>query len=209
MNILEFRDAFKNYPLISKREIEKHFPGYTADALTRWQKKGYVIKIRNGFYRLSDNKFDRESVLYWVANRLYNPSYVSLQSAFSYYNFIPEGVFQVTSVSAKANRKFSTPEGRFVYKNLKPELIFGYNLVRTEDLVYKLATPEKAVLDFLHLYPQYKTESDMAGLRWNVLETEEKFNYSRAEKYLKVFNSKALSRRYRIFKNYTKNYAII
>ena len=143
--------------------------------------------------------------MFFIANRLYFPSYVSLQSALSLYGFIPEGVFSITSISTRINRKFETPIGDFIYKNLREDLYFGFTLHKTGQFYYRLATPEKAVLDFLYLYPQYKDAADMEGLRWNIFEIDEKFDFKLAEQYLKIYDSAALSRRYAIFVDFVKN----
>lgn len=65
------------------------------NALTRWQKKGYLKKIRSGFYRLTNRPIKGEADLFFIANRIYTPSYISLQPALRWYNFIPEGVFTI------------------------------------------------------------------------------------------------------------------
>jgi len=45
----------------------------------------------------------------------------------------------------------------------------------------------------------------MEGLRWNIFEIDEKFDFKLAEQYLKIYDSAALSRRYAIFVDFVKN----
>jgi len=40
MSIIEFKEKFVDWLIIPKVEIEKEFPNYSANSLTRWQKKG-------------------------------------------------------------------------------------------------------------------------------------------------------------------------
>lgn len=205
MNFLSFQSVFQSYPVIPTYEIAKRFPGYSSDVLTRWQKNGYLRKLRNGYYRLETAAVEDESSLYRIANTLYSPSYVSLQSALHHYNFIPEGVFQISSVSTRTNRKFSTGLGTYVYRNLQPRLYFGFSFERFGDQVYKMASPEKAVLDFLYLHPQYNSAEDMEELRWNTLEIRELFDKVRADDYAQYIDSQALRRRYELFCTHLEN----
>ncbi|MEA1970112.1 MAG: hypothetical protein U9N37_00640, partial [Thermodesulfobacteriota bacterium] len=72
--------------------------------LTRWVKKGYLLKLKNGIYAFNKDyeKIKGEE----VASALYQPSYLSLESALSSYGFIPEMVYTYVSVTAKINRTF-------------------------------------------------------------------------------------------------------
>src|SRR3989338_6477780 len=58
---------------------------------------GLFVKLRNNFYMLKDSNPSH----YFIANKLYQPSYISLESALSYYGIIPETVYCITSVTAK------------------------------------------------------------------------------------------------------------
>lgn len=84
-----------------------------------------------------------------LANHIYGPSYVSLDSALSFHGFIPERVFLHSSVTPKKSRDFHTLQGNFSYTNLSlPYFAFGY--ISTElasKQVVLVATPEKALFD--------------------------------------------------------------
>ena len=147
MTFLEFQTTFKDLPVISAIEIEKVFPGFDRNALTRWQKKGYLQKIRRGYYRLTGQPISGDADLFFIANRIYSPSYVSLESAWRWYDFIPEGVFTITSVSTLKTAAFATPLGHFSYRRLKPDLFWGYRLEEYGSFRFKIADPAKAILD--------------------------------------------------------------
>lgn len=202
MTFVEFQNTFAFLPVISIVEIEKHFPGFDPNALTRWQKKGYVEKLRNGFYRLTQFPISGEADLYFIANRIYPPSYVSLHSALRWYDFIPEGVFTITSISTKKTQIFKTPEGVFSYKNIRKNLFFGYHLERVGRYRFKIACPEKTLLDLLYLSPHLKSEDDFFELRLNTVEMMEKINWKAFNHYLSLFRSKALNKRVSILKKY-------
>jgi len=195
MNFIEFQDRFSGLPVISIREIEMAFPGFDRNALTRWQKKGYLKKIRSGYYRLVNRPVKGDLDLFFIANRIYAPSYVSLHSAFRWYDFIPEGVFTITSVTSRKTEYQSTYLGDFHYHHLKPNLFFGYRLEGYQDFQVKIADPAKAVLDFLYLHSHLDSPAHFAGLRFNIREIQEKVDFASLKVYLQLFDSQALKNR--------------
>ena len=87
MHYLEFQKKFAPYLIFRSQDIEKLAPSFDKKALIRWQKKGYIQKIRNTYYYFNEGDRD-EWFLYLGGNRIYTPSYISLESALSYYNLI-------------------------------------------------------------------------------------------------------------------------
>lgn len=79
--------------------------------LVEWQKKVLIERIANGFYKFSNVNFD-EFTLFKLANKLYEPSYISLESALRFYNSIPETVYSISSVTSRKTTSFKTS---FVY----------------------------------------------------------------------------------------------
>ena len=67
-----------------------------------------------------------------LANRIYEPSCISRESALAYYLVIPEPVLGVTSVSSRKTRQFDSEWGRFSYRSIKPTLMYGYRVVVQE-----------------------------------------------------------------------------
>lgn len=65
-----------------------------------------------------------------ISNCLYRPSYISLESALSHYNFIPEGVYTIQNISTRKTILYETPIGSFQYRNIKPGVFFGYHVIR-------------------------------------------------------------------------------
>lgn len=175
--------------------MEKAFPGFDRNALTRWQRAGYLEKIRNGYYRFTARPVADEAELFFIANRIYQPSYVSLQSALSWHRFIPEGVFTVTSVTSLKTQSFNTTTGNFSYKSMRNDLFFGYQLEVFRDFRIKIADPAKAILDLLYLFPVLNDESHFHELRLNVSEIDEKLNRSDFENYLTIFDNRSLTSR--------------
>lgn len=207
MNFRMFHDQFAEMPLISVIEIEKAFPKFDRNALTRWQEAQYIQKIRNSLYRFSGKAISSDAESFFVANKIYKPSYVSLYSALSWYGFIPEGVFTVTSITTSKTNRFDTPVGHFSYQSVKPELFFGYRLEPFGKYVFKMAEPEKAFLDLLYLNPKMNNEDHFYEMRLNFWEINEKFKVEIFKKYLSLFQSTSLEKRANVFIKFIQNYA--
>ncbi len=204
MNFQSFRTTFRDYPVFSKKEIEKLFPTFDAKNLVNWQRKNYIQKVRNEWYRLNENRLDTP-LLYFISNQIYNPSYISLESALAHYGFVPEGVFRYTGITTLKTQNFDTPIGFFTYQNIKSNLFFGYNLLIYNGFYYKIADPQKCFLDFLYLRPDIQTEEHFYELRLNISEIKAQLDFALFDKYLFAFDSKALSKRATIFINYLEN----
>ncbi|MFN0188273.1 MAG: hypothetical protein ACKVQV_06190 [Bacteroidia bacterium] len=189
-----FRKTLEEFPVITLAYIRMSFPEFDTKNLINWQKKGYIKKLRNGCYIFSDRKINEHS-LFQIANKLYEPSYISLESALSFYGFIPEGVYSIQSVSTRKTNVFTTPVGTFNYFTLKNSFYFGYRLVNeNSEFPFRIATPEKTVLDFLYLRPDINDIAAIEALRWN---RDELANIDTVtlEEYLKFFKSPTLQKK--------------
>ena len=191
---IQFRNHFANLPILSLIEIEKAFPKLDKRRLNEWSKKGYLENVKRGFYRFTDLP-KQEGVLFFSANKIYSPSYISLESALSFHKIIPEAVFSVTSVSTLNTTNLKTSLGSFNYNHVKENLFFGYVLNEINGLTVSMASLEKALLDYLYLHSEIKSVSDVQGLRWNI-EGLRKMNIQKMDDYLLLFNNKSLSQRY-------------
>lgn len=198
MKFIQFKDALKDFTVFSLNDIKLIDPHFHRRRLIEWQEKGYIKKVANGRYIFSDLTID-ENALFEIANRLYSPSYVSLESALSYYQIIPEAVYGITSVSTRRTYSYSTQLGKFQYRTIKPSIFFGYQIVTFNSKAFKIADMEKAVLDFFYLHPNLKSESDIISLRFNVEAFRQKSNRKKLQNYLRKFAKNALSERISIF----------
>lgn len=126
--------------------IFKVAPKTASSFIFRNLKSGFFIKLRNNFYAFKDAL----PAHFFVANKLYQPSYISLETALSRYGIIPETVYTTTSITTKATREFITPLGAFSYQRVKPEAYRGYCPMCLEGTTILLAEPEKALADYLH-----------------------------------------------------------
>jgi hypothetical protein len=88
---------------------------------------------------------------------------------------------------------------------MKPALFFGYELVENQGRRYKIASPEKAVLDHFYVNPHLNSSSDFAGLRIDVNSFRERIDEEKINYFLEKFSQKRLSKRIHSFLEYMKN----
>jgi predicted transcriptional regulator of viral defense system len=194
MRYQELKEHFKDFVFFSLKDIKKIEPTFHRRRLSEWKEKGYIKNIINAFYVFADQEAD-ENILFFTANRVYSPSYISLETAMGYYGFIPESVFAVTSVSTRKTRTFSSLYGKMIYKHIHPRYFFGYRLVEFGGVRFKIASPEKAVLDFLYLNSQIKSKEDMDELRLNLEEMQKKVDPEKFKEFLQKFGKQSLRER--------------
>lgn len=155
MKYTEFKNTVNQFPLFSSSQLET-FGTKSGTTLrpqfSRWQKRGLIISLRKSLYVLNEHDRRINPSRLFLANQIYTPSYVSLEYALAYYDLIPERVIDVTSVTTKKTQMFSNHYGTFRYQHLKPECFFGFISVNDENnLPILIATPEKAIVDFIYL----------------------------------------------------------
>jgi hypothetical protein len=139
--------------------------------LSRWTRAGRVIQLRRGVYALAPPFRKVKPHPFALANLMVRGSYVSCQSALAHYGLIPEYVPVVTSVAIARPGRWDTPLGRFEFRHIKPALHFGYRLVDLgQGQAAFIASPEKAVLDLVHLTAKGDAPDYLAELRLQFLD---------------------------------------
>lgn len=119
------------------------------DKITRLLREGVLVRVKKGLYVFGDryrrSPYSREL----LANLVYGPSYVSLDYALAYHGLIPESVEALTSVTPNRSRRFATPVGLFIYRQI-PSSAYEAGMVREEadhEQAFLIALPEKALAD--------------------------------------------------------------
>lgn len=129
-------------------------PAIVQKQLVNWVRQGSISQLRRGLYCLAPPYQKTKPHPFLVANRLVRGSYVSLHSALAHYGLIPEYVAVVTSVGGGRPGRWRTPLGEFEARHVRPDLLWGYDLVAVApDQNAFLARPEKALLDLVYLQP--------------------------------------------------------
>lgn len=175
-------------------------PGFDRNNFVNWTRKGYLVRLRKGMYAFPEYMSEPGMAAYF-AGKIYNPSYISLHSALSFYGLIPESVVQITSVTSLKTASFKNPFGEYAYKSIRNDLMFGtipFSLPDGRATWY--ATREKALLDLLYLYPFYKTERELTDLRLDEDILHDDFDLAEWESFGARFRSKALEKRMQLLR---------
>ena len=157
--------------------------------LSRWIKAGKIYQLRRGLYLIAPPYQRQQPHPFLVANHLQKASYVSLQSALSFYGLIPEVVNITTSVSTGRPERLDTPLGTFEFRHIKTELLFGYRMTELGEQSALIATPEKALLDLIYLQPGGDSLAYLKELR---LQNTEKLDKDLLRRQSEKFNTPKL-----------------
>ena len=149
--------------------------------LYRYLKKGAIARVKRGLYSFPDAL---PSELF-LANKLYEPSYISLEFALSYHGVIPETAYGITSVTTKASRRFETLGKIFSYRKIKKEAYGGYIIEKQRGLSFRVADAEKAFVD-LNYFRLLSGKKPLS--RFN----KEKIKLDKAVKYALLFKNPKL-----------------
>ena len=141
-------------------------PAHVRRQLSRWTRAERLYQLRRGLYALAPPYQKTKPHPFVVANRLVRGSYVSLQSALATYGLIPEYVPVVTSVTTGRPGSWDTALGEYLYRHIKPALFGGYTWIHVSPGQSAfVASPEKALLDLIHLVPGADTLPYLQELR--------------------------------------------
>jgi len=135
------------------------------NALRRYANRGLVEHVANKVYinRLNQYFSPRELV-----NVLRPDSYVSLESALVEPGIITQSPSRLTCVTIGYPKTFRTPSATIVYRKITKNLFWGFEERSTRFGKYRIAEPEKALLDWVYLNRQegLPTPLDEVNLRF-------------------------------------------
>lgn len=120
---------------------------HASTILARLAASRHIVRLRRGVWAFAD-RVDPLALPEHLTFPL--PSYVSLQSALYLHGLISQIPAVTYAVSLARTRRFTTPLGTVSIHHVDPAFFFGF-----EDAGHggRLATPEKALVDFLYLGP--------------------------------------------------------
>jgi predicted transcriptional regulator of viral defense system len=194
MSFFEFRKRFFELGCFSVSQVIAWYPIFKHNNLTRWCERKLIFRLRQGYYCFPEY-LHQPNFAFFVSNYIYKPSYISTHTALAFYGIIPEAVTQITAVSSLKTADFQNVFGSFSYQKIKPELLFGYEQKPLVEHFVRIATPEKAILDLLYLYPFYNTTEEIENLRFDEYFMQNELNYNRLTEYSGKFKNKKLLQR--------------
>ncbi|PIP86235.1 hypothetical protein COW83_00010 [Candidatus Collierbacteria bacterium CG22_combo_CG10-13_8_21_14_all_43_12] len=194
MKFFDIKQKLSKIKVFAPEDLFTVDPGFRLETLYEWEKKNWVTKLRSKKYIFADYRPSNYD-LYLIANKLYDPSYISLELALNHYGVIPEAVMKITSATTNKTLSVETPIGTFDYKTLDTRLFFGYQIITIDQTTFKIASLEKAIVDYFYLNSQVADVADIQGLRFNGEHLKEKLNRQELEEIVAVFGSAALNTR--------------
>ena len=151
-------------------QLPKHKTKYL---LEKESDRGLFLRLKKGLYSLkTDLPTEAE-----IANRLYQPSYISFEYALAGYNILPEMTYSITSATTKPTRTFAIENREFSYFTIKKEAYTGYNLIKQGGKSFLMADPEKSLVDYLYFVALGK-KANNDRLNTSSLRKEKLFEYA-------------------------------
>jgi len=153
--------------------------------LQRLERANILKRVVKGKYLFSLKEIND----YELANLLLTPSYISLESALSFYGILAQFPYTITSVTPLKTKKIIYNEKEFEFAHLKREYFFGY--VKKDNFL--IALPEKALLDELYFISKGLIRISLDELNLSIIKKEK---LKRMMKYYNFLPLKNLVKKY-------------
>ncbi len=139
--------------------------------IERLVKNKQLIFIKRNLYETNSN-IDP----FLLTNAIYGPSYISFQTALSYYGLIPEATYKITAATTlkKKSKTFKTSLCTYLYHDI-PSNVFPLDLVNLSEENYTcyIASREKAICDMLYILSPVKNQKELKELLFENLRIDE------------------------------------
>lgn len=162
---MNFTEAIKDYagqPLtrqILMDLLQEYRRPY--DKINELIRQNLLVQVKRGIFIPGPQSSTLAPEKLLLANHLWGPSYVSSDSALSYWRMIPERVYETCSMTTNLGKIYKTPAGRFRYTRLPlPYYSFGIQRVELASKQMTLiAGKEKSLCDKIITTPGLKLRS--------------------------------------------------
>lgn len=144
------------------------------NALRRQERRGLVEHISRRIYvnKLAQDFSPRELV-----GILRLEAYISLESALAEWGISTQSPSTLTCVTTGFPRKFQSASVHIVYRHISKNLFWGFQEKRTLHGAYKIAEPEKALLDWVYLQRQEGLPTPLDELSLNAIDKKKLRKY--------------------------------
>lgn len=110
--------------------------------LQRLEKKDIIKRIENGKYLFSFIEVSD----FEIANFLTSPSYISLESALSFYGILSQFPYTITSITSKKSKRVIYEDKEYEFMHIRSKYLYGFFKKNN----FLIASPEKALIDELY-----------------------------------------------------------
>ena len=139
-----YNSGFSLFTLKALRDVlEIKKEGTLFSVINKLLKANILIKLERGKYLLKDAEVND----FTFANFIYQPSYVSFESALNFHGILSQFSYDISSATTKKTAGKIFQDKAFIYTQIKKDLFWGYE--KNEGFI--IAFPEKALLDQLYI----------------------------------------------------------
>lgn len=171
---------------------------YLNVVLSRQVRRGVMVRLRKNLYvarkylDTAEKKGFFSDYVEFTANKLYPPSYLSLDYVLHEHNMLTELPRNITSVALRKTDRFTNELGNFIYHKIKEELYLGFKLVKKGNFSILKGTKAKALFDFLYFRKRLLVDKEaVSELRLN-LDEFNKGDVRELESYVELEGSKRM-----------------
>ena len=126
---------------------------------TYYVKKHSLIRLTRGIFAKDQNYNPKE-----LATSIYVPSYISFETVLREAGMIFQH-YDIIFVAGKWSKTVSIDKFKFAFRRLKDAVLFNTSGILNKDN-YSIATPERAFLDTIYLFPNYHFDN-LRSLDWD------------------------------------------
>lgn len=140
--------------------------------ISKLLKNGILEKLGRNCYILAQKPAHQ----FLVANYYYGPSYISFESALSYYGILSQFPIEVTSATFLKTARYNLKNQIYSYTHLKKDLFWGYDKKQEGFLI---ASPEKAILDQAYLASKGLKSFSKDEMDWSLIDKKKLLDYAK------------------------------
>jgi predicted transcriptional regulator of viral defense system len=152
----------------------------------------------------SDLELD-DAKIFHIANQIYEPSYISFELVLSRYAIIPEAIAVISSATTRKTATFKSTFARFIYHSINKKYFWGYEVIKVGNTSYKIAKPEKALLDYFYINTKILCKEDFEYHRIDASRLKELIDFDLLDSYLEKFHHHRLKLVIKNLKEYVNN----
>jgi len=156
---------------------------YLKRVMSQLVKNGWLVRLRKGEYFITDlSNLGRTSLsVYFIANYYVKDSYVSFGQALQYHGMYDQLLATVVSVSLTQYRIVSLDGVNYRYVKTQGKYYYGYEEVRVDGRIVRVATTEKALVDMIQFH---RTAGSVDMVTEKVMSHYNELDFDRLARYL-------------------------
>jgi predicted transcriptional regulator of viral defense system len=122
--------------------------------ITKLTRNGWLIRVKRGLYAISDlsNRGFLSLSPYVVSHLLVNDSYVSFESALAYHGMFDQLTSKSISIARKQYKSVKVQTVEYAFVKVLAKWYFGWQDMSIDNIVIRIATPEKALIDMIQFH---------------------------------------------------------